>query len=94
MLNARGAFVLWPRKISGGEPVLPPELAGKPGSLYLTLTVGVDGTVQDVRIVGGDCAFAAPVLEAAKHLVYEPQLVDGKPVTATIQASYHFGRPQ
>src|SRR5690349_14780363 len=32
VLTARNSFVLWPRKVSGGEPQLPPELAGKVGS--------------------------------------------------------------
>lgn len=38
-----GILVLWPRKISGPEPHLPPELTGKSGSVYLGITIGVDG---------------------------------------------------
>lgn len=92
--NAKGTFVLWPRKVSGAEPQLPPELAGKSGSVYLTVTVGVDGKVQDVKVVGGAQPFVDPVVAAVKQFVYEPQLVDGKPSAATIQASYHFGPPR
>lgn len=91
VLNAKGTFILWPRKLSGDDPKVPPELAGKSGSVYLTITVGADGTVQDVHVVGGDNSFVEPVVEAVKHFVYEPQLVDGKPSSVTIEATYHFG---
>jgi outer membrane biosynthesis protein TonB len=91
VLNSNGAFILWPRKVSGAEPQLPQELAGKPGSVYLTVTIGGDGKVQDVKVVGGDKQFVDPVVKAVKQFVYEPQLDDGKPSVATIQASYHFG---
>jgi len=89
-VDADGAEVLSPRKISGNEPKLPPELAGKTGSVYLMITIGADGKVQDVRVIGGDEPLIAPVVDAVKQFVYEPQLVDGKPVVATIHASYHF----
>jgi TonB family protein len=92
VLITKGAFVLWPRKVSGDEPQLPPDLVGKSGSVYLTVTVGTGGRVQDVRVVGGNEAFIDLVVDAVKQFVYEPQLVEGKPSVATIQISYHFGR--
>jgi Gram-negative bacterial TonB protein C-terminal len=91
VVNDKGVLVLSVRKVSGVEPRLPPELAGKPGSVYLTITIGEDGKVQDVKVVGGDGPFIAPVVAAVKQDVYEPQMVDGKPSVATMQASYHFG---
>jgi outer membrane biosynthesis protein TonB len=91
VVNDKGVLVLDPRKVSGVEPQLPPELAGKSGSVYLTITIGVDGKVQDVKVVGGDEAFIGPVVAAVRQDVYEPQLVDGKPSVATTEASYHFG---
>ena len=92
VMSATGAYTLWPRKVSGAEPQLPPELAGKAGSVYLTVVIGTDGKVQDVKIIGGDSGFVDPVVDAVKQFVYEPQLVDGKPTAATIEASYHFGQ--
>jgi len=86
-----GVLILQPRKISGDEPTLPPELAGKSGSVYLLITVGADGKVQDVKVVGGDEPFIAPVVDAVKRQVYEPRLVNGQPAIASIEASYHFG---
>jgi Gram-negative bacterial TonB protein C-terminal len=91
VVHENGVLVLWPKKISSVEPQLPPELAGKAGSVYLTVTIGADGKVQDVKVVGGDEAFIAPVVAAVKQDVYEPQLIDGKPSVATTDASYHFG---
>jgi outer membrane biosynthesis protein TonB len=90
-VNDKGVLVLWPRQVSQVEPKLPPELVGKLGSVYLTITIGTDGKVQDVKVVGGDEAFIGPVVAAVKQNVYEPQLVDGKPTEATTEVSYHFG---
>jgi outer membrane biosynthesis protein TonB len=59
--------------------------------VYLTITIGEDGKVQDVKVLGGDQPFVSIVVAAVKQFVYEPQLVDGKPSVATTQASYHFG---
>jgi hypothetical protein len=91
LLNDQGVLVVDPRKLSSVEPQLPPELAGKSGSVYLAITIGPDGKVQDVKVVGGDQPFISPVVAAVKQDVYEPQLVDGKPSVATTQANYHFG---
>lgn len=89
---ANGAFVLWPHKISGAEPRLFSELVGESGSVYLTVTVGADGKVEDVKVVGGDERFINFVVDTVKQFVYQPQFVEGKPSVATIPVSYHFGR--
>ena len=94
VMNADGTFTLWPHKVSGADPQLPPELAGKTGSVYLTVVIGADGKVQSVKVVGGDSQFVDPVVDAVKQFVYEPQVADGKPTVATIEASYHFGPRQ
>lgn len=91
VMNDKGVLVLWPRKVSGIEPQLPTELTGKSGSVYLTVVIGEDGKVKDIKVLGGDKEFIGPVMDAVKQFVYEPLLVDGKPSVATTQASYHFG---
>jgi len=91
VVNDKNVLVLSPRKVSGVKPQLPPELADKSGSVYLTITIGEDGKVRDVKVVGGDAPFIGPVVAAVKQDVYEPQLIDGKPSVATTQASFHFG---
>jgi TonB family protein len=66
-------------------------LAGKSGSVYLNVTIGIDGKVEDVKVVGGDEAFTEQVVAAVKQDVFEPELVDGKPSVATVQEAFHFG---
>ena len=39
--NDKGVLVLSPRTVSGVEPQLPPELAGKSGSVYLAVPIAV-----------------------------------------------------
>ena len=94
VMSHNGIYALWARKVSGPEPQLPSELAGKAGSVYVTVVIGKDGKVQDVKVIYGDSHFVDPVVQAVKQFVYEPQLVDGKPTVATIEASYHFGPRQ
>jgi hypothetical protein len=94
VVNDKGVLVLQPRKVSGVEPQLPPELVGKSGSVYLKITIGADGKVQDISVVGGDEPFIAPIVAAVKQDVYEPQLIDGKPAVSTTEASYHFASRQ
>jgi hypothetical protein len=91
VVTDKGVLVLEPQKISGAEPRLPSDLMGKSGSVYLTITIGLDGKVQDVKVLGGDEPFINPVVGAVKQFVYEPQLMDGKPSVVTTQASFHFG---
>ena len=91
VVTDKGFLVLSPRKISGADPQLPPDLAGKAGSVYLTVTIGADGEVQDVKVIGGDESFIGPVVAAVKQFIYEPQLVDGKPSVVKTQVSFHFG---
>jgi TonB family protein len=91
VLTAENALVLWPRKVSGSDPKLPAELSGKSGSVYLNVTIGPDGKVAEVKIVGGDKLFIQPVVDAVRQFIYEPELVNGKTTVATISAAYHFG---
>jgi hypothetical protein len=87
-------YTLWPHKVFGAEPQLAAELAGVRESVYLTVVVGADGKVQDVKVISGDSQFADPVVAAVKQFVYEPQMVEGKPTVAIIELGYHFGRRQ
>jgi TonB family protein len=94
MVTDQGVVILSPQRISGAEPRLPTDLAGKQGSVYLTVIIGVDGRVQDVTVISGDKAFINSVVTAVKQFRYEPELVDGKPSIATTQLRFHFGPKQ
>lgn len=86
-----GVLILQPRKISGPDPLQLPELFGQSGSVYLTVRIGPDGKVIEVKVVTGDDNVVGPVVAAVKQAVFEPQLVDGVPTAATVQESYHLG---
>jgi len=90
-INQDGTLVLSPRKISGPDPVTLPQLSGKQGSVYLKVKVGSDGRVESVEVLGGDEQLVAPVVDAVKQSVYEPQSVNGVATPSVIQESYHFG---
>jgi TonB family protein len=94
LLSDIGALVIWPHKLSGAEPHVPTELVGTEGAVYVTVTVGIEGKVQDVKVIWGDQPFIDLVVDAVKQFVYEPQLIEGRPSVATIPVSYHFGRQQ
>jgi outer membrane biosynthesis protein TonB len=85
-----GVLVLPPKKISGPDPMQLSELRGKSGSVYLKVKIGAAGKVEEVSVEGGTEALVGPVVAAVKQAVYDPQLVDGRPVPATIEESYHF----
>jgi TonB family protein len=87
----KSLLVIAPRRVSGVQPRLPLDLAGKSGTVYLRFKIGIDGKVQDVQSIGGDEPFIGPVIEAVKQDVYEPQMIDGKPSIVTSEAGYHFG---
>src|SRR5271156_4739751 len=76
--NDKDVLTLWPVKISGTEPQLPPELSGKLGSVYITVIIGEDGKVQDVKVISGNEEFVPAVVTAVKQYVYEPQFIGGK----------------
>ena len=86
-----GVLVLSPRRVSGPDPIQLPELLGQSGSVYLTVSIGADGKVVEVKVIGGNENLVGPVVAAVKQAVYERQLVDGQPTPSIVQESYHFG---
>ena len=93
-IDREKTLFLWPKKISGQEPHLPPELADKSGSVYLSLTIGENGKVADVTVIGGDDPFISPVVSAVREFAYEPHVINGKPSVIKTEMSYHFGVQQ
>lgn len=65
------------------------------GVVVLRVKIGPDGHVHDVRAIaspGGD-DFAKAAQEAVSHWVYEPYLVNGKPVEVEtlVSVNFHIG---
>jgi len=64
------------------EPVYPPlaRQARISGTVKLTGVIGVDGRIRELQVVNGHPLLARVALEAVRQWVYEPTLLNGKPV--------------
>ncbi|MGH9660446.1 MAG: energy transducer TonB, partial [Bryobacteraceae bacterium] len=67
------------------------------GVVRLEVTIGEDGTVQRPRVLSGHLLLQAGLLDNVRQWVYEPALVNGRPVPVTTQVEVKFNletRPQ
>ena len=87
-----GGNVRAPARIVDVPPVLPEEAAraGIRGTVILEVTIDVDGTVKDARVLRSVPMLDAAALEAVRHWRYEPTTVEGKsvPVIMTVPVSF------
>ena len=87
-----GGSVRPPVKIADVPPVLP-EIAARAnvrGIVILEVTVDVDGTVKDARVLRSIPLLDAAALEAVRQWRYEPTSIDGKPVPVIMTVSVAF----
>ena len=63
------------------------------GQVVLALRVRKDGTVADVKLVGGNPLFRDTALEAVRQWRYAPATLDGEPVEASAQVVLKFDLP-
>ena len=64
------------------------------GSVTLMGIVGEQGRLQDLKIVNGDPLLARAALEAIQQWVYQPYMLNGKPVTKATEITVNFKLPQ
>jgi protein TonB len=64
------------------------------GVVRLIGTIGKDGTIRNLQLVSGRPMLARAALEAVQQWVYEPTLLNGKPVEviAPIEVSFTISR--
>jgi periplasmic protein TonB len=64
------------------------------GVVHLIGTIGKDGTIRNLQLVGGHPILARAALEAVEQWVYEPTLLNGAPVEviAPIEVSFTLAR--
>lgn len=74
------------------EPVYPPEALSQrlSGTVRLTASIAEDGTVREVKIVGGDPTLAAAAVAAVRQWRYSPCLLNGKPVVVQKEITIIF----
>jgi TonB family protein len=63
------------------------------GRVILHAVIGKDGTVHDLNLIEGECAFSKSALEAVKKWRYSPTTLNGSPVEVdtTITVVYQMG---
>jgi periplasmic protein TonB len=63
------------------------------GIVKIHATVGVDGTVKNLRVVSGPGLLSAAALDAAQYWRYIPALRNGQPVESDEEISIEFHLP-
>jgi TonB family protein len=78
--------------ISRVEPVYPPlaKQAKIQGTVELSVVIGKDGKVQDLRVIRGHPLLVQATLDAVKNWVYKPTLLNGEPVEVSTEISVNF----
>ena len=87
-----GGDVKMARLVRRVEPVYP-TLARQPrisGTVELTGVIGVDGRIRELQVVNGHPLLARAALEAVGQWVYEPTLLNGKPVEVIAPITVNF----
>jgi protein TonB len=79
-------------------PVFPPEAAKQhlSGTVKVRFVVDVHGAVHDMQVVESTApgVFDAAALASVQTRLYEPPLVNGKPVEVPAQITIKFSAPQ
>jgi len=81
-----------PKLINRVDPIYP-EIAKKngiSGDVIVQVTIDIYGRVEEVKILKSIPELDDAAVEALKQWVYEPHLVDGKPVKVAFKVSIHF----
>lgn len=63
------------------------------GIVTLAVVVGKDGHVQSMRVISGQPILAAAALEAVKHWVFQPAIVNGAPIEVESEVDVPFTLP-
>jgi len=77
------------------SPALPsyPSLAGQmrvQGSVLLQAMIGVDGMIQQLRVISGPAILSSAAREAAMQWRFKPYLQNGKPVETQARITVNF----
>jgi protein TonB len=87
-----GGRILEPKKIKDVRPVYP-EIAKNArvqGIVILECRIGVDGRVEDVKILRGIPLLDEAASTAVRQWVYAPTLLDGQPVPVLMTVTVNF----
>jgi protein TonB len=97
-----------PQRIRVGDAVQKVKLLQQPAPVYpplavqarisgvvrLNAIIAADGTVKNLTVASGHPLLIPAAMEAAKQWVYEPTLLNGKPVEVITQIEVNFALEQ
>ena len=61
------------------------------GKVLVDLTVGENGSVENVDVISGNPVLSSAAVAAGKKWTFKPFLVDGKPEKALVRVTFDFG---
>ena len=85
-----------PMKYTGARPLntpvpeLPPGQAATDRPVFLQAMIDVDGSVQQVTVIGGPPALAAAAIDAVKSWTTEPAKLNGSPIVTPAMLQVRF----
>jgi TonB family protein len=87
-----GDTIQAPKKVTDVSPIYPPvaQSARVQGIVIVEATIGVDGHVEDVRVLQSIPLLDEAAIEAVKQWEYTPTLVDGMPVRVIMTVTVNF----
>jgi beta-lactamase regulating signal transducer with metallopeptidase domain len=91
--STAGGCIQQPLKLRDVKPQYPPQFAGSGREVLVLLEarIGVDGFINDLRVVSqGNAEFAAAAVEAVRQWEFSQTLLDGVPVEVRMNVSATF----
>jgi TonB family protein len=92
-----GGCIEQPMKLHDVKPQYPAQFtgSGRRATVLLEARIGVDGFINDLRVVSpGDAEFAAAAVEAVRQWEFSQTRLDGVPVEVRMNVSVTFrGQP-
>jgi protein TonB len=87
-----GGNVQQAKLVRNPRPVYPPlaKQARIQGVVHLQAVIAKDGTIQELKAVGGHPLLVPAALEAVRQWVYQPTLLNGEPVEVVTQIDVNF----
>ena len=87
-----GGAIKPPTKVKNVNPVYPPiaQSARVQGVVIIEATIGVDGKVQDAKVLRSIPLLDAAALDAVKQWVYTPTTLNGQPVPVIMTVTVNF----
>ncbi|MCU1238431.1 MAG: TonB family protein [Candidatus Solibacter sp.] len=87
-----GGNVQQAKLVSQPRPMYPPlaKQSRISGVVHFAVVIAKDGTVIDIKVIGGHPLLVPAALEAVKNWVYQPTLLNGEPVEVSTQVDVNF----